>query len=329
MDRRDRNPGMGWLAGLLLVLLLGITGIGIGSSYLGWPHPLELWSHFQLQYLILGLGSLGILALTRRWLLIGIGCVLVAFQSVQILPWYLSPPLDSLATPLDRPPLLRVVLANINTRNQAYDRVIGFVQQESPDIVLLMEVSENWQGPLVAIQDQLPYSFNQTGNYLFSRYPLQDPRSDYFGTDRTAALLTQITVQDPTTQDRRIALIGAHPLPPIRPELFHSRNRHLDGIAQTLGSVSQPTILMGDLNITPWSPYYRRLIRITGLNNTRLGFGILPSWPTPGTYPLGLDRILQLPIDHCLVSAEFETLEIRVGPDIGSDHRPVIVDLAL
>ncbi len=329
MDHRERNPLVDGLAGLVLVLILGITGIGIGSSYLGWPYPVELLSHFQLQYLILDLGLFVILLLTRPWLPIGIGCILVAFQSVQIVPWYLSPPLDSLTVPLDQPPLLRVILANINIQNQSYDRVIEFIQQGSPDVLFLMEVSENWQVPLVTIQDKLPYSFNQTGNFLFSRYPLQNPRSDFFGTDRTAALLTQITIRGGNEQDYPIDLVGAHPWPPLRPELFHSRNRHLDGIAQTLRSVTQPTILMGDLNITPWSPYYRRLIQITGLNNTRFGFGILPSWPTPGSFPLGLDRILQLPIDHCLVSSEFETLGIRIGPDIDSDHRPVIVDLAL
>ena len=319
---RSRLPG--WIAGLLLVKIAGIVAVGMGSSYYGWPHVIELLSHFQQQYLILCLALLGGLVLTRRWILVGIGGILTLLLSVQIIPWYLSPPLQVLTQSLDHPADLRVLLANVNTRNPSPELVIRLAQQENPDILLLMEVSETWIAPLGVLEDQLPYSFFRTGNFLLSRYPLQDPYADAFGTTGTATLLAQIT-----PQGQPITLVGSHPWPPLRPDLFHSRNRHLDGIAQTIRSISTPVILMGDINITPWSPYYRRLISLTGLTNTRLGFGILPSWPTTKTFPLGLSAILQLPIDHCLVSPEFETLDIRIGPEIGSDHWPVIVDLAL
>ncbi len=319
-----RSRLQNWTARVLLIKIAGIVAVGMGSSYYGWPHLIELLSHFQGQYLILCLVLLGGLVLTRRWIPIGIGILLTLLLSIQIMPWYLSPPLQALMQPLDNPVDLRVLFANVNTKNPSPNQVIRLIQQERPDILLLMEVSETWLTPLSVLEDQLPYSFYRTGNFLLSRYPLQDPYADTFGTTGTATLFAQIS-----PQDQPITLVGSHPWPPLRPNLFHSRNRHLDGIAQTLQSISTPVILMGDINITPWSPYYRRLITVTGLSNTRLGFGILPSWPTAGTFPLGLSAILQLPIDHCLVSPEFETLDIQIGPEIGSDHWPVIVDLAL
>jgi endonuclease/exonuclease/phosphatase family metal-dependent hydrolase len=81
-------------------------------------------------------------------------------------------------------------------------------------------------------------------------------------------------------------------------------------------------IVMGDLNMSMWSPYYRKFIDRAKLRNTRQGFGIQPSWPT--NLPL-----LQIPIDHCSITSKLKVSNNRIGKDIGSDHYPLIVDLVL
>ncbi|NEO25963.1 MAG: hypothetical protein F6K03_03460, partial [Kamptonema sp. SIO4C4] len=66
--------------------------------------------------------------------------------------------------------------------------------------------------------------------------------------------------------------------------------------------------------------------------NTRKGWGILPTWPTPVTYarvPSWLASLVLIPIDHCLVSPELTTTNIYTINDIGSDHRSLMVDLRL
>jgi endonuclease/exonuclease/phosphatase (EEP) superfamily protein YafD len=37
--------------------------------------------------------------------------------------------------------------------------------------------------------------------------------------------------------------------------------------------------------------------------------------------------LVTIPLDHCLVSEEWHVSERRVGPHLGSDHRPVIATL--
>lgn len=65
------------------------------------------------------------------------------------------------------------------------------------------------------------------------------------------------------------------------------------------------------------------MLKHSGLRNGRIGFGTLPTQA-----PFGNSSILGIPIDHCLAGDEIDVLEFRTGPTLGSDHRPVIVDIA-
>ena len=82
----------------------------------------------------------------------------------------------------------------------------------------------------------------------------------------------------------------------------HLRNVQLIATAHEMAKKSGPSLLLGDLNITPWSPYFRDLLKLGNLRNSQDGFGIQPSW-------FGL-----LPIDHLLHSEEIAILDRRIGP---------------
>jgi len=71
-------------------------------------------------------------------------------------------------------------------------------------------------------------------------------------------------------------------------------------------------IFTGDLNLTPWSPYYKRLVEKTGLHNTKLGFGVEPSWIEPATHvhlPALIIGVIKLPIDHIFVSNDIKVVD--------------------
>lgn len=39
--------------------------------------------------------------------------------------------------------------------------------------------------------------------------------------------------------------------------------------------------------------------------------------------------LVSLPINHCLVSPDIDGVKIDTGSDVGSDYRPLIIDLAI
>lgn len=311
---------------LILLTMVGTVAIALGTSHYGWPIYLELLSHFQRQYWWVNLLNLGVLALTRQRLCILAGLGLLLAQTAWLMPWYWPPQARVSAEDTN----LRVLVSNINTQNRNYDGVVAYTREVQPDLAVFMEVDAAWVEQLGRLQDQLPYASGRENPYhlglmVYSRLPLAQTRIDFFGTDNNTSVVGQVAVAGQTVQ-----FVATHPLPPVRPSLFHARNRQMDRVGQFMQPLPGPKLLLGDLNMTMWSPYHRRLTRQAGVVNGRRGVGIHPTWPTPGTYRqlnAIATALLAIPIDHCLVSDEITVTGFTVGPHLGSDHRPIVVDL--
>lgn len=327
MSRSNKDH---WAVKLLALLcfggIVGSTLVAIVSTRYGWPMLLELLSHFQAQYFGFSLLLLGLLLLTRRRWLILTSLLCVSLLAQQILPWYIP----SESVPANTTPL-RVLASNLNVDNFEYSSLLNLVQQEQPDVVVLMEVIPAWGKPLAPLRDRLPYWFglsddSSAGIAILSRFPLENPEIVRFRLDSRPSIVTQLTI------DRHpVSLVATHPTVPVRPSLFHQRNRQLAGMSEQIDQ-SDSLILVGDFNATMWSPYFRTLTTKLGLHNSRKGFGILPTWTTPSPvspFPAWLAPLLAIPIDHCLLSQDIRAIEMHTGAPVGSDHLPIVVNLAL
>ena len=101
------------------------------------------------------------------------------------------------------------------------------------------------------------------------------------------------------------------------------RNRQLKQLQTLLVDLLGPVVLVGDLNTTPWSQHFAQLLSEPRFRSVREGFGWLPTWPAM------LPPFLRIPIDHCLVTSELDVLALDLGHNVGSDHLPLVVTLAL
>ncbi|NJM07606.1 hypothetical protein HC891_17630 [Candidatus Gracilibacteria bacterium] len=59
------------------------------------------------------------------------------------------------------------------------------------------------------------------------------------------------------------------------------------------------------------------------LYDSAIGYGI------QGTWPSSLPPLLRIPIDHCLVNAQISIVARSVGPALGGDHTPLLVEFVL
>jgi endonuclease/exonuclease/phosphatase (EEP) superfamily protein YafD len=288
---------------------------GFLGRYAWW---LDIGSHFRVQYTVL-FSVLAICYLAgkkRGW---AVACLSLAVINFIPVAAYRFPTREY--DPITGPSL-KVTLMNVNTQMGKPDEVAKFLQEENPDVVVLEEINDEWIRLLSPSLNGYPGRIIQTrednfGIGVFTRTGIISTQVVYFGAAGVPSIIAAMNLGG-----KPFTLVATHPLPPGGAEYSQFRNEHLDCIAGYVITNKGPLILLGDLNITPWSPRYRDFIRKSGLVNSSRGRAIHPSWPSFA--PLFL-----IPIDHCLHNAGIAIKSERVGKSIGSDHFPVIVEFGL
>ena len=280
----------------------------------------ELLVHFKVFYLLGALASAGAFALGRRWRSLVFAAVLVAIHLPGVVVWYLPAP-STLADAVEIN--LRIVTANLLKSNLKHDLFLEFIEDADPDVIFIQELDGAWANSLYALDEDYPYnavipSPGDFGVALFSRIPLDPVEITYFTDSVLPWVHAELTVNG-----RHLSILSYHIWPPVSRDRLETRDGDLDFLAKYVADAEDLVLVAGDFNVTPWSPSYKKMIRASGLKNARRGFGIKPTWaaiPSP---------IALLPLDHVLLSPEIAVKSLRVGPRIGSDHRPLIVDLAI
>ncbi len=299
-----------------LMLALVLTVIATLCTFAAALHPtLELSVHFKVAYWWAGLLCTVGFCVLKRWVWAGLALVLLTIHSVGILPWYIPRDVE---VPANLSPNLTILCANVLSTNKSPEKVISYIRDIQPDLVLLQEVSPEWVTLLQPLIDS---------DYPYSKL---EPQSDNFGMATLSRvpvssmhILAPVSSAIPVIETkleingRALSVLNFHPLPPGRPAMADLRNEQLDYLGPYITEQSDLSIVAGDFNVTPWSPNYDSMLEETGLYNTRKGFGMLLTWPKP---PI-------IPIDHILASPAIITLDMQAGPNVGSDHRPLVVEL--
>ncbi len=218
----------------------------------------------------------------------------------------------------------KLISFNVLESNPNRDAVVELIRDVDPDLVLILEYAGQWPDHLQAIHDDYRYRVLQPrwhafGIALFSKHPLKATEVVQLAPEHTDApmILTQVELGRAT-----IRLAAVHLLAPRNPRMMGIRNQELRQVAARLTPNDDPTILVGDFNCVPWSPFLTDLLAFTRLRDSRQGFGSQASWPADLS-------VLGIPIDHAFVSQQIEVSDRQVLDAHGSDHLPLMLEFSV
>lgn len=300
---------LAWAGCLGLALSAGLAQL---AEHHWW---FELLSHFQVHALAAaGLLAGGAWAVGAR----GAAALAVLIGGTQGVGLWEAPAPGAAASG----PSLRVVVSNlsIENRNHALPRLL--VEHHDPDVLGFLEVNDSWAAVLDEALVDYPHRLveprpHHFGLALYSRLPLEQREVRWVNEEHHPVLLARVRVGDTASW-----LLLAHPHPPVSARTSAQRDRQLASLARLRQQHPGPFVLLGDLNVSPWSPAFRRLLASAELADTRKGHGWQPTWPVPLAF-------VGLPLDHVLVSPAWRTRQRSTGPAVGSDHLPVFAELVL
>jgi endonuclease/exonuclease/phosphatase (EEP) superfamily protein YafD len=304
--------------GRTLWLIVFAAVAGVATAVLGrFDWRLELASHFQVQYLaILVIGVVAVVAL-RRWKILPVPGLALAACVWLILPF--APTRSN----RQEPESIRIAFLNLLNGNTHYQAVRDFIKREDPDIFACVEIDARWERELRPVLIEYPNSKtvprpDDFGVALFSKLPAQGFRFHRLGELGVPCLEASFSAGK-----NRFQVLVAHTLPPVGSRNAAERNRELVELGQLAASSDGDSIVVGDLNASPWSPYFRDLLQFGNLRSGRRGFGLQPTWPT-------WNPLLLIPIDHLLVSPGLRVFTHHTfSRPLGSDHRPLVMSVAL
>ena len=285
----------------------------------------DLFAHFREPALVVSLAAAAAMAAVRRPVAAVLG-VLALWQGWGLASCSWPNPVLPDANSSAR---LRVLAANVLITNTDQESLIRLVRRERPDVLGLIEVSDAWLAGLEPIRSEFPYRYD---------YPFDDHG---LGLDDDGSGLALWLRERPIAVDR-VLEVAPGGMPAVhavvdfagKPRdlwLIHFRSpfdrpdelppgEEFMALAASIRKDDDSTLVIGDFNSTDGSPHFGRFLDASKLRDSRLGFGRQGSWPAWSPYRIG--------IDHAFLTPDLAVLDRRLGPGIGSDHLPLILDVA-
>jgi endonuclease/exonuclease/phosphatase (EEP) superfamily protein YafD len=217
---------------------------------------------------------------------------------------------------------VRVVSFNVAFFNRDFAALGPYLESLHADVIALQEMPPERLPALLASLPGYPHRFldanrDEYGVVVMSRWPLGTARAVDLGVPGRPA--ARVSVEFP---DARLDLTAVHLMWPIGADVSRQRNRQLIALARVARDCRGPCVMVGDFNVTRWSPRFQDLLRESGLRDGAQGLFVPQTWPS---WPLPL----RIRIDQCLVNRAVEVDQLAVGPTAGSDHLATINDLRI
>lgn len=226
---------------------------------------------------------------------------------------------------------LRVMTWNMHGR-EPYGPILELLLAEAdPDVVAVQEPLRGTLDYFVGEEWQVDW---QNGHFLASRYPIRQAVSV---SDNSMKAPGSIMRYELETSAGRVTLFSLHFATPRKglTDTMQDLNRGFielesnsalrwqqsEILARLVDEATSPVLVVGDFNTPPESAVFRRVWgRYTdAFSSSGWGWG----------YTYFTMRKIALRIDHILAGPEWSCQRCWVGPNVGSQHHPLLAELIL
>lgn len=296
----------------IIILISVITFI---MSYFGRYYWIpDLFSNFRMYYFFLFIVFAFYLFLSKKHIKATLISLLILLIIIEIYPFYKSINKEKSGHSL------KIGSINLLRSNEDYKTFENFIKSENFDLFVVYELTLRWKNEINEITTQYPYKKTIIredffGIGIYSKIPLTTVKNKYFNELEIPSIIADFNYNN-----KPITIIGTHPQPPDSYSGYKSRNAHYENMNKFVKQSKKNIIITGDYNCTSFSANLSRLTKGTNLVDTRIGFGMQNTWNAKSF-------IFSIPIDHCFVTDSFDVIDRKVGPYIGSDHYPIIIEL--
>jgi endonuclease/exonuclease/phosphatase (EEP) superfamily protein YafD len=258
----------------------------------------------------------------RRKILVLLGLVVAAGHIALVAPEFMrdsrfdAPPTDSART-------LRILFANVLGNNNDPTLYLQELREIDADIVVFVEYFPWWHRKAESAPAYKAYPYTALkwqgpgGEFgVFSKLPIKNPQ-------QFVAALRACYSFEVDLDGKPLRILALHsPRPMLDPETDYYE--YWAAVKPRLLALSDPAVIVGDFNATPYSLVYKELTA-THLRSAHDDRG--RGWAT--TWPNGMSPVPPIRIDHALLTPGVECVSISEGRGVGSDHKPLILDVRL
>lgn len=220
-----------------------------------------------------------------------------------------------------------VLIANVKMDNKEYQPMLDLVEKMSPDMVLVLEVTDLWEEQLRVIKNEYPHTQEAVNNLgygmsLYSKYPLAGMSVNYLNNEDVPSFSATIKL----VSGKEIRVHTMHPPPPLYykdlPDNAGQEEKAMLKIGDKVLKSDLPSIVMGDFNDVAWSKTNNMTKAKGELRDVRVGRGFYNSYDVGNIF-------MRWPLDHIFLTKEFSLVKLERMPDIGSDHFPIYAEVVL
>ena len=294
--------------GSAFIALASLSGIG--------HRWVDILAQFPAPVLTLTILAVVIVALARWWLPAAVGAAASVLLLLAVWPQYA--PGGPAAAPDS--PIVRLYVANLYAMNDDVAAMRASIEASDADIIALVEFGEAPNAaintllagyPHREITERVVRSEDAVRSVIASRYPLS--RRSTEGNERQMIAAVADTPIGP------VRVVGVHLTRPWPFQYQWGQIIQTQNLLDHIEGVPEPVVMAGDFNSVA-SARIGRMLRSEG------DLIHAPGWP--GTWPAAAPGPLRMTIDQVYHTRDIAVAQRRLGAPTGSDHRPVIVDLA-